>query len=159
LKIGLGPFNDGRGILDLRGGTGGTDLLGVGVTILLLFNELFDIDGTIDLFNKRVWDIDVESLREGATSPLLIGTGGCGRPFVRNIVVGFFNGVEDDGSFNRLILILVITVGLDLTTFEVLFDVSVRPSRNVGDGRGKSVLSFKLSRSDFDAPDKVLALR
>jgi hypothetical protein len=132
---------------------------------LLLFNELFDVDGTIDLLSERVWDIDVESLREGATSPLLTGNGGCARPFVRNVVVGFFNGVKfvEDGNFDRFIFIFVITIGLDLTGFDdgslvVLFDISERPSRNVGDGRGKSV-SSKLSESDFDVTDNELALR
>ncbi len=130
------------------------------VEILLLLNELLDVDETIGLFCKRVWDIDVESLREGATSPLLTGNGGCGRPFVRNAVVGFFNGVED-GNFERFIFILVITVGLDLTEFDgglfVLLDVSERPSRKVDDEREKSV-SSKLSESDFDATDNELAL-
>jgi hypothetical protein len=131
---------------------------------LLLLNELVDVDGTIDLFNKRVWDIDVESLREGATRPFLTGNGGCGRPFVRNVVAGFFNDVEfvEGGNFERFIFILVITVGLDLLTefvgsLFVLFDVSERFSRNVGDERGKSV-SSKLSESDFDATDNELAL-
>jgi hypothetical protein len=62
-------------------------------------------------------------------------------------VVGFFNGVGfvEDGNFERFIFILVITVGFDLTEFDailfVLFDVSERFSRNVGDERGKSVSS------------------
>jgi hypothetical protein len=54
------------------------------------------------------------------------------------------------------------TVGLDLFEFDeilfVLFDVSDRPPRNVGDGRGKSV-SSKFSESDLDAADNELALR
>ncbi len=130
------------------------------VEILLFANELVDVDAIIDLFNRRVWDTEVESLREGATSPVLTGNGGCGRPFVRNAVVGFFNGVED-GNFERFIFILVITVGFDLTEFDailfVLFDVSERFSRNVGDERGKSV-SSKWSESDFDVVDNELAL-
>jgi hypothetical protein len=122
------------------------------------------VDGTIDLFIERVCDTDVESLREGATSPFLTGNGGCGRPLVRNVVVDFFNGVGfvEDGNFERFIFILVITIGLDLTGFDgilfVLLDVLERPSRNVGDGRGKSV-SSKLKESDFDAADNELALR
>ncbi len=162
-KDGLVPLNDGRGILDLRGGTGGTGLLVVIVEIFVLVKEFVDVDGTIDLFIKRAWDIDVESLREGATSPLLTGIGGCGRPLVRNVAVGFFNGVEfvEDGNFERFIFIFVITVGLDLTEIDedlfVLFDVSERFSRNIGDERGKSV-SSKLSESDFDATDNELAL-
>lgn len=129
--------------------------------ILLLVKEFVDVDGTIDLFNKRVCDIDVESLSEGATSPLLTGVGGCGRPFVRNVVEGFFNGVAlvDDGNFERVILLS--TVGFDLIepdeSLFVLFDVSERLSRNVDDERGKSV-SSKLRESDFDATDNELAL-
>jgi hypothetical protein len=48
-------LNDGRGILDLRGGTGGTDLVivAVVVAILLLVNELVEVDEIIDLFNER----------------------------------------------------------------------------------------------------------
>jgi hypothetical protein len=82
---------------------------------------------------------------------------------VRNVAVGFFNGVEfvEDGNFERFIFIFVITVGLDLTEIDedlfVLFDVSERFSRNIGDERGKSV-SSKLSESDFDATDNELAL-
>lgn len=161
-KDGLVPLNDGRGILDLRGGTGGTGLFEGVDDILLLVKEFVDVDETRDLLSKRVWDIDVESLSEGATSPLLTGVGGCGRPFVRNVVGGFFNGVElfDEGNFERVILFN--TVGLVLTelddSFVDLFDVSERFSRNVGDERGKSV-SSKLSESDFDATDKELALR
>ena len=164
---GLVPVNDGRGILDFRGGTGGTGLLVAVVVvdeILLLFNELIDVDGTIDLLIERVCDIDVESFSEGAIRPFLTGNGGCGRPFVRNVVVDFLTDVEfvDDGNFERFIFILVITTGLDLTRFDgillVLFDGLERPSRNVGDGRGKSV-SSKLNESDFDVTDNELALR
>jgi hypothetical protein len=52
---GLEALKDGRGILDLRGGTGGTDLLIVVVVveILLLVNELVEVDEIIDLFNER----------------------------------------------------------------------------------------------------------
>ena len=51
--------NDGRGILDFRGGTGGTDLGVDAVTavlavILLAVRELLDVERTRDLFNERV---------------------------------------------------------------------------------------------------------
>lgn len=163
LNDGLGPLNDGRGILDLRGGTGGTGLF---VGILVLFNEFVEIEGTIDLFKLRVWVIEVESLRDGAINPLFIGRGGCGRPLVRKFVLGFFNDVERvnvvDGNFERFIFILVMIVGLDFTVFDgslfVEVDVSGRSARKVGDGRGKSV-SSRFKESDFDAIDNELALR
>ena len=168
---GLEPLNDGRGILDLRGGTGGTGfvivvavVVAVVVAILLLVNELVEVDEIMDLFNERAWEIDVDSLSDGATSPLLIGIGGCGRPLVRNVVLGFFNDVEFvvDGNFERFIFILVMTVGLDLFKLEeillAVFDASDRFPRNVGVGRGKSV-SSKFNESVFDVADNELALR
>ena len=53
------PGNDGRGILDFRGGTGGTDLgvdavATVLAVILLAVSELLDVERTRDLFSERV---------------------------------------------------------------------------------------------------------
>lgn len=158
-------MNDGRGILDLRGGTGGTGLFVDNIVEILLFaNELFDVDEARDLFNGRASDTDVDSLSDGATSPLFGGTGGCGRPLARNVAAGFFNAaiLVDDGTFDRLKFIVLTTVGFDFIEVIgidfVLTDVSDKPSRNVGDGRGKSE-SSKFNESDFDVTDNELTLR
>lgn len=163
LNDGLGPLKDGRGILDFRGGTGGTDFVVGILEILLLLRELLEIDGTMVLFNPRVWDNDVDNFKEGAIKGVLIGKGGWARPLVRGVVVGFFNDdTVGGGNFGRFIFILVMTVGLDFVAWDgvlwVEFDDSVRSLRNPGDGRGKSV-SSKFNESDFEATDKELALR
>ena len=158
-------MKDGRGILDLRGGTGGTGLVVGNIEeVFLLVNELFDVDETRDLFNGRASDTDVDSLIDGGTRPLFSGTGGCGRPLARNVVDGFFNAaiLVDDGSFVRLKFIVLTTVGFDFVKVVgidfVLMDVSDKPSRNVGDGRGKSE-SSRFNESDFDVTDNELTLR
>jgi len=163
---GLVELNDGRGILDLRGGTGGT---GLGAIILLFVNEFIEGDGTIVLFVKRVCDTDDESLSVGVASPLLAGIGGCGRLLVRNDVVGFLSDVDAvvvvEGNFERFIFIFILVITVDFGLMEVKEDfglifveVSEIWSRNVGDVRGKSV-SSKLRESDFDATDNELLLR
>jgi hypothetical protein len=132
----------GRGILDLRGGTGGTDLFATVVKILPLLEEMGLVCG-------RIGDTGFESLRDGEVTPVLAGCCCCW-VFVRNddVVVGFFK---------RLIFIFVITDGLDLTVFVILL-VSWRVLRKVGVGRERSV-SSKFRESDFDVVDNELALR
>ena len=105
---------DGRGILDLRGGTGGTGFV-VDMESLLLLSELLDVETTRDLFNKPVWDIEVGSFNDGARRPVLTGRGGCGRALVRSGVVGFFNGVELGGELTLERFILNVAMDFVLT--------------------------------------------
>lgn len=128
----------GRGILDLRGGTGGTDLV--------LGKELI---GLVCL------SIGAEGLREGGGSPFLIDNEDWDWGVGRNDSEGFFSG--NGGCFEALIFVGVFTIDLDLIRFVVLF-VLVRLSRKVDDGGEKSV-SSKFNESDFDVIDNKLALR
>jgi hypothetical protein len=139
-RWGSGGLKAGRGILDLRGGTGGTDLLLAAMIEILLG------------FCIGLFCFGVESLNEGGVSPFLIDNEDGGWGLLRNDVVGFFNnGGGGGGCFERLIFILLLIIGLDLIWLVNLL------LRKVDDGREKSV-SSKLNESDFDAIDNELAL-
>lgn len=126
-------------MLDLRGGTGGTGLLGgaAGVT-LLLFRAAHGIDGLLGLASGA------------SVGPLLLD---CDDE--RKDTNGFFS--IGGGGFKQLMLVLLLArTGLDFSVPAGLASL-LKCVRNIDDGGEKSV-SSRPSDSDFDVVDSELAL-